>query len=45
MFCYEIVYKTTGEKNMVFGYSLKDAARRRNFNIDDVEVIDCYYEE
>lgn len=45
MWSFEIKNKVTGEKNIIFGYSWKNAVRRSKINEDEWEVITQDYED
>lgn len=45
MWCFEIMNKETKERDLVFGYSWKDAVRRCNINEDEWTVLRQDYED
>lgn len=45
MWAIEVMHKVTGEEDLIIGYNLKDACRRKGWNPDDYYVINAYYED
>lgn len=45
MWSFEIQNKTTGERDIIFGYNWKDAVRRSKINEDEWEFIRQDYED
>lgn len=45
MWAIEIRHKVTGEENIIMGYSLEDACRRKGLNPDDYTMLGAWYED
>ena len=45
MWAITVVHKATGEEDILMGYDLKDACRRRGLNPDDYFVVRADYED